>query len=120
VFVDVYPLRHNGEKLPTDKLVGVRGHLHLEACTVSGEAGRPARRSYSAHLTDGRPAPYPGASMRCLYGVTLTRMDSRGFVLTGTELASYQERYREDPQAWFCVPVSAGAPVGRTALATSE
>lgn len=62
-----------------------------------------------ALLTDGLPPPYPGACITRLYSVRLTRMDHRGFVLTGTELGDYSEQYPRWPQAWFCVPVRSAA-----------
>lgn len=110
VHVDVYLLRHRGAKLSKDRLTGFRGHLRLSGCIVSGEAGRPSHRSYTASLTDGTPPHYPGAAIMHLHGAVLTRLDARGFVLTGEEIAPYQERHQAYPQAWFCVPVAPAAP----------
>lgn len=112
VLVDVYPLRERGAKLPKDRLIGRRGHLRLDGCLVPDESGNGWRRSFTASLTDGKPPPFPGAAMMHLMSVTLTRLDGRGFVLTGRELGSYREQYEARPQAWFCVPVNgeAGSP----------
>lgn len=101
MFCDVYFLRRRGEKLPPDRLPGMRGHVRLDGCMT------PEGRSYTALLTDGRPSPYPGACITRLLSARLTRMDHRGFILTGIELGDYSEQYPSWPQAWFCVPVSA-------------
>lgn len=101
-------------------MTGVRGHLRLSGCIVSGDAGRPSHRSYTASLTDGKPPPYPGAAIMHLHGAVLTRLDARGFVLTGEEIAPYRERHQAYPQASFCVPVREGAVAKEPASGCEE
>lgn len=104
---DVYFLRREGVALPKDRLLGMRGQLQVEPGRIQDAKG--LRKSMTAKVLLHEPN-YPGQAAAKLYGVTLTRLDARGFVLTGMELKMVGMGAKTFPQAWFCRPVSVAAP----------
>lgn len=103
---DVFPLRLHGIKLPADKLVAVRGRLRASRGQVIGGAEGP-RWAVTASVHTRWPQPYPGHAEATLYEACLSRLDERGFVLTGREVVMSGLGADIYAQAWFCRPVLA-------------